>query len=155
MVFPIRISGTGLEIFSARNIALKHDQTLWKLGNRHFQLFSGDFVWGFYEGILIGKCQFLVHDPGFWPAARHPRATFCFSMPTNDLLRIIRFLDSWHRGAFAAYRFDQLYQNISVVKFNNLMYFRQVWRLLGGFYTNLTIIKCVTRKTLGCKAIFP
>ena len=41
-----------------------------KLRNRHFWLFSDDFVWGFYEGVLIGKCQSLVRDSGLWPAAR-------------------------------------------------------------------------------------
>jgi hypothetical protein len=30
-------------------------KTLWKFSNRHFQLFSGDFVWGFCEGVLIEK----------------------------------------------------------------------------------------------------
>ena len=25
-------------------------KTLWELSNRHFQLFSDDFVWGFYKG---------------------------------------------------------------------------------------------------------
>ena len=30
-------------------------KTLWKFSNRHFQLFSGDFLWGFCEGVLIKK----------------------------------------------------------------------------------------------------
>jgi hypothetical protein len=42
----------------------------------------GRFCMGFYEGVLVGKYQSLVHDPGFWPAAR--RATATFSISTND-----------------------------------------------------------------------
>ena len=28
---------------------------LWKFSNQHFMVFSGNFVWGFGEGVLIGK----------------------------------------------------------------------------------------------------
>ena len=37
-------------------------KTLWKLRNRHVWLFLGDFVWGFYGGVLMRKCRPLVRD---------------------------------------------------------------------------------------------
>jgi hypothetical protein len=52
-----------------------------------------------HGGVLMGKCKYLAHDPGFWPAALHATATF--SMSTNDRSLMMRLLDSWHHGAFA------------------------------------------------------
>jgi hypothetical protein len=108
-----------------RNISRK---TLWKMRNRNFRLFWDDFVLGCMEGLDI-KCRSFVRDPSFLPALHTPQL-FSGFLFTNDLSLIMSSLDSWLDGASAGYRVDYVQHNISGIKSNNLLYFRQVWRLL-------------------------
>ena len=95
-------------------------KAFWKMRNWYFRLFWDDFELGVYGGVVLT-----------WKRRSVLRVS---TISTHVGCLIMCSLDSWLHGASAGYRVDYVYHNISGIKSNNSFYFRQVWRLLGGFF---------------------